>query len=222
MDDPGDNEIRFPFYEKHRYSGVFRLPSSEWKVEAIWDNAYYHTARRLIEGVTNGQYLPALEGVAGVYSFRHYMELALKYIIFHSRWLMDASTNARDEEIEDVKRTHSLRQLWILARDECLRIMPHAEWQRIDTDFVERCVLEFDAIDPNGERFRYHGATFGVEKDPVKREQMARTIVYDVYVDFEELARVIQHVHDVLRYLDVYMIETHGENEEWESILRSL
>jgi hypothetical protein len=222
MDHPGHHEIRFAFYEKHRYKGVFRLPRSDWKVEAIWDDAYFHAAKRLVQGVISGEYLPALEGVAGMYSFRHYLELALKYIIFHSRWLKDASTNARFEEIEDVKATHSLRLLWITAKDECRRIILPEEWDRIDTDFVERCVLEFDAIDPNGQRFRYHGATFGVEKDPERREQMTRTIQYDVCVDFDELAGVIQHVHDVLGYLDLYMVETYGQNEEWESILRSL
>ncbi|MGH9803761.1 MAG: hypothetical protein ACRD4D_01215, partial [Candidatus Acidiferrales bacterium] len=164
----------------------------------------------------------ALEGVAGIYCFRHYLELALKYVIFHSRWLKDASTNARFDEIEDVRKTHSLKQLWAVAKDECQRILPTDEWNRMDVEFLERCILEFHDIDPNGERFRYHGPRLGVEKDPVKREQMARAVRYDLYVDFPELARVVEHAHDVLGYLDVYMIETCGENDEWETLLGSL
>ena len=31
----------------------------------------------------------------------------------------------------------------------------------------------------------------------------------------------IAHVHAVLNYLDIYMIETHGQNDEWQNILNS-
>ena len=43
----------------------------------------------------------------------------------------------------------------------------------------------------------------------------------DMNIDFAELARVVQHTRNVLQYLDVYMIETHGQNEEWQEILNS-
>jgi hypothetical protein len=154
--------------------------------------------------------------------FRHYVELALKYIIFHSCWLRDAHTNASFEEIEDVKKRHSLRQLWTTARAECKRIIPESEWNAIDVEFLDQAIDEFDAIDPTGERFRYHGPTFGVEKDPAKRQEMARTIRHDLLVDFQVLPCLVDHAHDVLNYLDTYMIETHGENEEWEDYLHSL
>jgi len=33
---------------------------------------------------------------------------------------------------------------------------------------------------------------------------------------------LVDHAHDLLNYLHTYMIETHGENEEWEDYLHSL
>ena len=101
MRENADHEIRLPWYGKRPYRRTLHFPGQDWRVDADWDDAYYLGAKRLIEGVARGEYLPACEGVAGLYLFRHYVELALKYIIFHSRWLRDAHTNASFEEIED-------------------------------------------------------------------------------------------------------------------------
>lgn len=222
MGDRENFEPRFPQYEKRPYPSVFQVPGPDWKVEAVWEDAYYQSAKRLLEGVARGEYLPAYEGVAGLYLFRHYVELALKFVIFHSRWLKDAQNNAKFEEIEDVKKGHSLKALWELAKAESQRVIPPNEWASLDIEFVENCVLELDAIDPTGERFRYHGPRFGVEKNPAERAKMAQTIRYDLYVRFGELPAVIEHVHDVLSHVDVYMVETHGENQEWDDYLNSL
>ena len=176
----------------------------------------------MLEGVARGEYRPAYEGVAGLYLFRHYVELALKFLIFHSRWLKDAQNNAKLDEIDDVKKGHSLKVLWELAKAECQRVIAPDEWAALDVEFVEGCILELEAIDPTGERFRYHGPRFGVERDPAKRAEMANTIRYELYVRFGELPAVIEHVHDVLSYLDVYMVEASGQNQDWEDYLNSL
>ena len=215
-------EPRFPQFEKRPYRQAFVLPGPDWKVEAIWEDAYYQSAKRLLEGVARGEFLPAFEGVVGLYLFRHYLELAIKFIVFHSRWLKDAQTSAKLEEIEDVKKTHSLSQLWALAKVECQRVIPAPEWDSIDIAFVDECIRDVDGIDPSGELFRYHGPRFGVEKDPVKRAEMARVIRFDLYVRFAELPSIVEHMHDVLDYLDLYMVETHGQIEEWEDYLNSL
>lgn len=226
LTDPEDYEPRFPQYEKRPYTTVFEVPGPDWKVEAVWEDAYYKSAKRLLEGVAQGEYLPAYEGVAGLYLFRHYVELALKFIIFHSRWLRDKQSNARFDEIEDVKEGHGLRALWDLAEKECQRVIRTDEWLAMDIEFVEKCILEFESIDPHpGVRFRYPrfpGSRFGVEKDAAKRAKMTETIRYDLYIHFGELPATVEHVHDVLNYLDVYMLEKHGLNEEWGDYLNSL
>jgi len=37
-----------------------------------------------------------------------------------------------------------------------------------------------------------------------------------VGIDFDSLLFNLQRTHDVLNTLDTYLIETHGENEEWQ------
>lgn len=218
-------EVHFSQYEKWPYKNVFGIPPSDWKVEASWSDAYYTASRVLIERVAKGAGLPAIEGVVGLYLFRHYLELGLKYIIFHSRWLKDARTNARFDEIEDVKKGkkgHNLAWLWDTAVAECQARMSKDEWSALDIGFVHNCIKEFHFVDPDGERFRYHGEKFGVEKEPAKREVIARTLRQNLWIDFDVLLNVMDHVHHVLEYLDVYMVETYGMNEEWESYLQSL
>jgi len=215
-------EPTFPEYEKRQYRPVFMLPGPDWGVEAVWEDAYYKSSKRLLEGVARGEFPPAFEGVVGLYLFRHYLELAIKFIIFHSRWLEDAQTNARLEDIDDVKKTHSLAHLWTTAKAECQRIIPPQKWGALDLVFVDQCVADFDGVDPKGELFRYHGPRFGVEKDPTKRAQLAAAIRFDLHVRFEELPAVVEHVHDVLDYLDFHMVETHGQNAEWQDFLDSL
>lgn len=226
MSDDSEDLFRvFPAYEKRRWRPVFPdqagtsgEPKPPFKLEANWAEAYFDSARRLIQSVAKRDGTPGIEGVAGLYLFRHYLELGLKFLIFHSRWLENAEKIAAREAIENVKNTHSLGQLWQMAERECRgRIIPEQVWQSHDIPFLADCLAEFDAIDPNGETFRYHGKVFGVEKDPEKLAQAAATIVHDSFIDFEQLAASMDHVFDVLNSLDVYVYETHGHIVEWEA-----
>jgi len=148
-----DAPITFPFYEKRSWRQVFTLPGPDWQVGAAWDDAYYRGAKHLIEGVATGEYGEDFEGVAGLYLFRHYLELSLKFLIFHSRWLKDRHTNASNTEIDDVAKIHSLGALWRTAMAECTRVIPADELKAIDIAFVDACIAEFDAIDPMASGF---------------------------------------------------------------------
>ena len=103
-----------------------------------------------------------------MFLFRHYLELALKFIIFHARWLKDASHNAKKEDIKEVQTTHKLKPLWESVVKECVGKIPADTWKEFDVEFAEKMILEFDAVDTKGFNFRYHGDKFGVEKDPAK------------------------------------------------------
>ena len=112
-----DNGVEcFGFYNKRPYTQVLHVPGPDWRVEAIWDDAYYHAAKHLIEGVIDGTCRPAIEGVAALYLVRHYIEIALKFLIFHSRWLEDLHTNADNDRIQEVKNSHCLWSIWILGQ----------------------------------------------------------------------------------------------------------
>jgi hypothetical protein len=152
--------------------------------------------------------------VAGLYLFRHYVELALKYIILHARWLKDPHTNAKAEDIQEVQKTHSLARLWTLVKTEAQPKIEVADWQEWDVDFVEACITEWDAIDPHpGERFRYHGKSFGERAASVTHERLR--------IDFGLLRAQMSHVREVLGMIDLYLYETHGMNADWEEEMAS-
>lgn len=205
----------FPWEVRRPYRRVFNVPKDNWKVEAVWGDGYLRAAETIVAGVVDGRYRPGIEGVPGVFLFRHYLELALKYIVFKARWLRDANTNAAIEDIKNVKKTHSLRDLWAMVKAECQgKIKPEA-WDSWDISFIEQCIAEFDAVDPNpGDRFRYFGRTFGPDRDEVP----ARA---NLGIDFDAIAANMTHVADVLGMIDTYLHETHGQNQEWEDVLNS-
>jgi len=201
------------YRRKRPYRPVFGQPEGDWRVEANWEDAYYGAAHAVVSGVVEGRYPRAVEGVAGLYLFRHYLELTLKYIILHSRWIEDEHTLA--EAVKEVEKTHSLKKLWGLFKAEALPKMQEdesvKEW---DIDFVESCVLEFDAVDPGqGERFRYHGKSFGGAPAGRGDERL--------WIDFEQLLENMPHVREVLGMVDVWFYETHGMIQEWEAEMNS-
>lgn len=65
--------------------------------------------------------METLEGVPALFLLRHYLELRLKLIVFHARWLNDQHTTARDEDIQAVKNQHSLKTLWVDAKQHSLQ-----------------------------------------------------------------------------------------------------
>lgn len=80
-----------------------------------------------------------------------------------------------------------------------------------DLPFVERFVQEFDKIDPRGMRFRYPG-----EQLPVLNNSQ-----HSLQIDFESLLFNLRHVYEVLGTLDNLLIESYGENQEWEREMQS-
>lgn len=195
------------YRRKQPYNQVFQQPPGTWKVEADWEGAYYHASEKLIRGVVEGPYVRGLEGVAGVFLFRHYLELALKYIVLHARWLKDPETNASPKDVKKVNKTHSLKELWGMVKAEALPTIGKAERKSWDIGFVEKCVLDFHGVDPHpGTRFRYKEAN--------------STEGY-LWINFEQFLENMPHVREVLWMVDSYLVETYGMNAEWEAEMNS-
>ena len=219
MDEKEFIEQYAPWYLKMKYHPIFTVPSELWRVDASWRDAYFRSAKKIVLGVVNGELMPAIHGVAGVFMFRHYLELAMKYVVFHARWLKHEKQNAENAEIQDLYKNHSLMAWWNSVKGETKGKLPQKEWDSLDTDFVEACVTEFESVDPDpGWRFRYHGSQFGVDKRP---EHERVPVVNTLHTNFEALLAQMDHVHDVLNAIDVYLIETHGQNAEWEAEMNS-
>ena len=203
------------WYVKQPYHPMLQIPEAPWKVGANWPEGFFHASKALIHGVVQGGLMPGVEGVAGVFLFRHYMELALKYIVFHSRWLKSEKKNAEWDEVKNLHRNHSLIAWWNLVKGGRKGKLPGAEWARLDTKFVEECVKNFEAADPApGWRFRYPTRVIGVAR-------RGEPIINELYVDFPAMLHQMDHVYEVLNAIDVYLVETHGENEEWEAEMNS-
>jgi len=83
-----------------------------------------------------------------------------------------------------------------------------------DTEFIEKCVAEFEIVDPKSERFRYHGNKFGVDRRPSHERT---PVLKELYIDYRSILTQMKHVWDILNTIDVYLVETHGQNAEWES-----
>jgi hypothetical protein len=212
--DPEEFKAKYaPWYVKRSYKNVLTVPDKPWSVHAVWREAYFSGAKHILMGVVDGRFMPETEGVTGVFLFRHYLELHLKYIVFHSRWLRTARENADRDEIQSLYKSHSLMALWNSVKGEAKGKIPQAEWDALDTAFVEQCVKEFESVDPHpGWRFRYHGPEFGIDRRPAQERV---PIVDYLHVDFHGLLDQMDHIYDVLNAVDVYLVESHGENAEW-------
>ena len=76
----------------------------------------------------------------------------------------------------------------------------------LDLDFVAEFVKEFHACDPKNWRFRYSG----------KQLPVTHSSHETLGIDFDSMLFNLQRAHDVLNTLDTYLIETYGDNEDWQ------
>ena len=164
----------------------------------------FRGSKLLIDGVANGLLHDDIEGIAGIQLFRHYLELVLKKVVFWGRMLEREDKNTVYAEVRQVAHIHDLGLLWEwVLKDAKPKMKPDA-WDSYDIKCVEKCVSEFDAADKKGFAFRYKG--HGGE--------------YYRY-NYKSLAAVMDHIRQVLDGVLTYLTETHGQNEEWESMLES-
>jgi hypothetical protein len=199
-------------FQPRAYQQVFYPPKSgKWKVDALFPKGFFESAKLILEGITNGTLHEGVEGVAALFLCRHYLELALKYTLYHSRWLTDETHNAGDG-VEPVRSGHDLQKLWDKLRAELHQRVPSILAAGYDLDFVGEFVKEFQEVDEHNDRFRYPGKQLPVESSLRER----------LHVDFETLLVNLQGVNDVLDTLDMHLREQYGENQEWQEYLDSV
>ena len=196
---------------KRKYWPMFSVPEGGFTIGAIWDLAYLETAEYVLKGVVNRELNPNVHGVVGVFLFRHYVELELKYVLFHSRWLKDKDTNAAKNEIEAIDQIHYLDRLWKQVKEEAPKKIGEDAWKNFDITFIDDVVRDLNRVDPGSYGFRYNGKVFG-EVDPEAKE---------LTIDYESILAQMRHVYNVLHSMKVYLIETHGLNAEWQREMNS-
>jgi hypothetical protein len=166
-------------------------------------HGYFFACSALVEKLVKNELREDIEGTPAVFLFRHYLEVALKQIIFSGRLLIvedDNTFNIFKGEVKEVARIHTLATLWEwVLRDAKPKI---ENWDNYDTESVEKCIKEFDAVDPKGFAFRYRGA--GGE--------------YCRY-DFGALWSQMDHIRQVLDGIHTCLFEMRHEISEYETYL---
>ena len=166
--------------------------------------SFYRASEVIIDNLSKGRGFPEIEGIAAVFMFRHYLELALKKIIVRGRHLVRRDKNAALNDVKEVGRIHGLADLWKLVLSDAMPKIDPAVWASYDIPFVEKCIVEFDERDKKGFVFRYP-------------QQGGERFDYD----FAYFRQGMEHVYQILENITTYLIEQHGENEEWEEIQNS-
>jgi len=207
-------------YKPCPYLRVFYPPrNGRWRVDSDFEEGYYESAKSLLAGVVEGNLREGVEGPVAVFLSRHYLELAIKYALFHSRWLKqrapdEPSRNTHDNEVEAVEPEHNLRCLWAILWLELNKRAPDLIATRLDLGFLESFVNEFHQIDKSGTRFRYP------KKLAVASANEARAA--SLGIRFEALLHDLQRAHGILNALDSHLVVQYGLNQDWEAELNGL
>ena len=200
-------------YKPYPYRQVLFPPASgDWKVDAQYVDGFFEAAKYLLEGIVAGRLSESLHGVAAVYLCRHYLELEIKYTLFHSRWLKQENENAQKGEIAPPKEDHNLQEAWNTLARELKAKVPSVGKSGLDLEFVAKFVSEFHRIDAGGWRFRYPSKHIAVAP-------LGAPYPDTLGISFEALLFNLTRTRDVLDTLDGRLVDQYGENEEWQSIL---
>jgi hypothetical protein len=128
-----------------------------------------------------------------LYTFRHYVELELKYLLREYPALGLGVPPA----------THRLLQLWRSVEQGFA--MCFGEEDREPFEVLERAIALLEALDPGGDGFRYATTRAG-----------RSSMVKDVYLDPQALLRLISEVEEVLWAAgSAFQVEADGIQEQW-------
>lgn len=198
-----DAIYRWPACEKWEYQQIVYTP--EGHIDASPRLDFYEAAKASVQRVIQG--VGEIEGTAALYLFRHYLELALKALIVGTRHLKSKEENMPFELVLPPSQGHNLEALWNEVKDQVPKKLGAGVWPAWDHRFVGQCIAEFHALDPSSERLRYNREKKFIERDRI----------HPARVDWNALLYAMQHVRDVLEAMDSYLVETHGQNAEWEA-----
>lgn len=165
--------------------------------------SFYRGGHALIEGVVKGNLYQDVEGPAGIFLFRHYLELILKELVFWGRALETPDMNKAWEEVEAVKRIHGLAELWNMVIRDAKPKISAERWNNFDIPFAEKVIDEFAKVDPNGFAFRYEGQggqEYGLE--------------------YPRFLKDMDHVRQVLESISSELRHMYIRNDDWEEMQR--
>ena len=200
---PPLSEFQYTAFEKWKYRPIIHAHDAT-RPWIDYRESFYRASELLVDGLAKGKGFPDIEGVAAIFLFRRYLELALKRIILEGRYLISPDHNAASHEVERVATEHKLAVLWKWVLEDAKPKIAPETWDSYDLSFVENCIMEFHERDQKGFAFRYPGQ--GGER-------------YEY--DFPFFRSAMEHVYQILKNMEVYLTETYAQNAEWQAILRA-
>jgi len=198
--------------QKRSFAEIFfKEGGGEW-LDFLMDDAYLESARIVLRNIIATDYDP-FYGPVVLYLIRHYLEIKLKLVCFHARWLRQGGDNADHDEIEQIAKNHKLGKLFLEMRREIVARIRQEMLDEVDVAYVQRFVEELDKLDPDGERFRYSVEQIKIHSSPVRR--------FRLKIDWSELLKAIEHCEQVLDYIDAFFVNQHGLNRDAEADMSS-
>jgi hypothetical protein len=199
---PGGNLTDYTAFQRWEYKRIiwycpkFRTLPIIYKTDHAqsWRNlaySFFRASLLLVQKVAERELYDENEGLATVFLFRHYLELALKELILKGRFLVAEDRNALRNEVQEVRRIHELKKLWEWVVQDAKPKINAESWNGYDTTYVERCLAEFDEVDSKGFAFRY----------PRQGGEYCQ-------FDFDQLVPSMQHIEGVLGGMISYLDET--------------
>lgn len=137
MTEPLFSDYGYTAFEKWTFKPIiYEEPQERTWID--FGQSFYQTSLILVNGrPSEGAFLEDVEGVAAIFLFRHYLELALKRIIVRGRCLIQTDKNAAWEDAKNVANIHDLPALWqMVLKDARPKLRPE-HWDNYDTAFVE-------------------------------------------------------------------------------------
>jgi hypothetical protein len=197
-------------YQKRAFPDVFSKEGEGDWLRCDFADAFLQVAKVSIGHIIAEPDYDPFYGPAALYLIRHFLELKLKYISFHARWLRKGhwETNAEDHEIQAIPYNHKLRELFAEMRKDVASRMPTRLLDPVDLEFVQSLVNELDKLDRDGERLRYSVKQVKVHMEPLPQ--------FRLRVDWVGLLGVVEHCEQVLDWIDGLLLNQHGFNEDAE------
>lgn len=96
-------------YQRLQYTQCFHPPGdpNDWAMDGLFPEAYYESAVTLLSNICEDRgYYEWRYAIPAIFLARHCLELQLKYVLYHSRWLKEARVNQSQDDIEAVGKDH--------------------------------------------------------------------------------------------------------------------
>lgn len=183
-----------------------------------WHHGYFLAAKKTIQEITSpsrGDFSfagprhiwPEEMLPAGLFLFRHYLELSLKYILLRLHRLTDDGRNLSPEEIKDVMLGHDLETLWTnILKGRAGRI-PDESWDVLDIAFLDACIRDFNSGNRNWV-YRYPDERIST------REPQGQPVV-----DLANLLPIMEHARKVIEGIAGFSDAKHDMNSEYARLL---